>query len=132
MTNFARTDRIAQQIQREIAELIRLQINDPRVRLVTVTDVEVAGDYSHAKIFFTRLDGKHDEAKQGLEHANGFLRRQLAHRLKLRVMPQLHFLYDASVERGSHLSQLIDQAVASDEQQSDNSTTQIPPLSRDE
>jgi len=123
MTNFARTDRIAQQIQREIAELIRLHINDPRVRLVTVTDVEVAGDYSHAKIFFTRLDGKHDEAKQGLEHANGFLRRQLANRLKLRVMPQLHFVYDSSVENGRHLSQLIDQAVASDEQHSDSSTT---------
>jgi len=132
MTNFARSDRIAQQIQREIAELIRLQINDPRVRLVTITDVEVAGDYSHAKIFFTRLDGKHDEAKQGLEHANGFLRRQLAHRVKLRVMPQLHFVYDASVENGSHLSQLIDQAVASDEQQSDNATTSSLRLSSEE
>jgi ribosome-binding factor A len=114
MANFARTDRIAQQIQREIAELIRLQINDPRVRLVTITGVEVARDYSHAKIFFTRLDGKQEEAQLGLEHASGFLRSQLAHSLKLRVMPQLHFVYDASVERGSHLSQLIDQAVAAD------------------
>jgi ribosome-binding factor A len=116
MGNFARTDRIAQQIQREIAELVRLEINDPRVRLVTITGVEVAGDYSHAKIFFTRLDGKHAEAQQGLESASGFLRKQLAHSIKLRIMPQLHFVYDASVERGSHLSQLIDQAVASDQQ----------------
>lgn len=114
MANFARTDRVAQQMQREIAELIRLEINDPRVRLVTITGVEVAGDYSHAKIFFTRLDGKHDEALQGLERAAGFLRSQLSRSLKLRIMPQLHFTYDASVERGSHLSQLIDQAVASD------------------
>lgn len=114
MANFARTDRVGQQIQREIAELVRLEINDPRVRLVTITGVEVAGDYSHAKIFFTRLDGNHDEAQQGLERAAGFLRSQLARSLKLRVMPQLHFVYDASVERGSHLSQLIDQAVASD------------------
>jgi ribosome-binding factor A len=114
MANFARTDRIAQQMQREIAELVRLQINDPRVRLVTITGVEVAGDYSHAKVFFTRLDGKHEEAQQGLERASGFLRSQLAHSIKLRIMPQLHFVYDASVERGSHLSQLIDQAVASD------------------
>jgi ribosome-binding factor A len=119
MANFARTDRIAQQIQREVAELVRLQINDPRVRLVTITGVEVARDYSHAKIFFTRLDGKHEEAQQGLEHASGFIRSQLAHNLKLRVMPQLHFVYDASVERGSHLSQLIDQAVASDHHQED-------------
>ncbi|HEU0189402.1 MAG TPA: 30S ribosome-binding factor RbfA [Gallionella sp.] len=115
MGNFARTDRIAQQIQREIAELLRLEINDPRVRLVTITGVEVASDYSHAKIFFTRMDGKHEEAQQGLERASGFLRKHLAHSLKLRVMPQLHFVYDSSVERGSHLSQLIDQAVASDQ-----------------
>ncbi len=118
MANFARVERIAQQIQREIAELVRLQINDPRVRLVTITGVEVARDYSHAKVFFTRLDGKHAEAQQGLESAGGFLRSQLAHSIKLRVMPQLHFVYDASVERGSHLSQLIDQAVASDKAQS--------------
>jgi ribosome-binding factor A len=121
MANFSRTDRIAQQMQREIAELVRLRINDPRVRLVTITGVEVAGDYSHAKIFFTRLDGKHEEALQGLEHASGFLRSQLAHSIKLRVMPQLHFVYDASVERGSHLSQLIDQAIASDKLHPDNS-----------
>ena len=119
MANFARTDRVAQQIQRELAELLRLEINDPRVRLVTITDVEVASDYSHAKVFFTRLDGKHAEAQQGLESAGGFLRKQLAHSIKLRVMPQLHFVYDASVERGSHLSQLIDQAVASDKAHSD-------------
>ncbi len=119
MANFARTDRIAQQMQREIAELVRLQINDPRVRLVTITGVEVAGDYSHAKVFFTRLDGKHEEAQQGLDHASGFVRSQLAHSIKLRVMPQLHFVYDASVERGSRLSQLIDQAVASDHHHDD-------------
>jgi len=120
MANFARTDRIAQQMQREIAELVRLRINDPRVRLVTITGVEVAGDYSHAKIFFTRLDGKHEEAQQGLESASGFLRSQLAHSIKLRVMPQLHFVFDSSVERGSHLSQLIDQAVASDHHHDDD------------
>ncbi len=119
MGNFSRTDRIAQQIQREIAELVRLEINDPRVRLVTITGVEVAGDYSHAKVFFTRMDGKYAEAQQGLESASGFLRKQLARSIKLRIMPQLHFVYDSSVERGSHLSQLIDQAVASDKLHSD-------------
>jgi ribosome-binding factor A len=114
MANFARTDRVAQQIQREIAELVRLEINDPRVRLVTITGVEVAGDYSHAKVFFTRLDGKHAEAQEGLDRAAGFLRSRLARSIKLRIMPQLHFVFDSSVEHGSHLSQLIDQAVASD------------------
>ncbi|MDD3884721.1 MAG: 30S ribosome-binding factor RbfA [Gallionella sp.] len=114
MTGFSRTDRVAQQIQRELAELVRLEINDPRVKLLTITGVEVANDYSHAKVFFTRLDGKQAEAQQGLERAGGFLRSKLAHSLKLRIMPQLHFVYDASVERGSRLSQLIDQAVAQD------------------
>ena len=94
MANFVRTDRIAQQIQRELAELVRLEVNDPRVRLVTITGVEVANDYSHAKVFFTRLDGKREEAQHGLERAAGFLRSQLAHSLKLRVMPQLHFVYE--------------------------------------
>jgi len=120
MANYARTDRVGQQMQREVAELIRLEINDPRVRLVTITGVEVAGDYSHAKIFFTRLDGKHAEAQEGLDRASGFLRKQLSRSLKLRIMPQLHFIYDASVERGSTLSQLIDQAVASDKNLPDN------------
>lgn len=106
-------------MQREIAELVRLRINDPRVRLVTITGVEVAGDYSHAKVYFTRLDGKHEDALQGLERSAGFIRSQLAHSIKLRIMPQLHFVYDSSVERGSHLSQLIDQAVASDKLHSD-------------
>lgn len=116
MSGFSRIDRVGQQIQRELAELVRLEINDPRVKLVTITDVEVANDFSHAKIFFTRLDGHQDEAQQGLERAAGFLRSKLAHSLKLRVMPQLHFVYDASVERGSRLSRLIDQAVAQDRQ----------------
>jgi ribosome-binding factor A len=114
MANFARTDRIGQQMQREIAQLVRLEINDPRVKLVTITGVDVAGDYSHAKVFFTRMDGRHEEAQQGLDHAAGFLRSRLASSIKLRIMPQLHFVFDASVERGSRLSQLIDKAVASD------------------
>ena len=112
--DYARTDRVAEQIQRELAELVRLEVKDPRVRMVTLTGVEVARDYSHAKVFFTTLDGSHKEVQKGLEHASGFLRSQVAHRMKLRITPQLQFVFDASVERGAHLSQLIDQAIASD------------------
>lgn len=112
--DYARTDRIAEQIQRELAELLRLEVRDPRVRLVTLTGVEVARDYSHAKIFYTTMEGKNDKVQQGMEHAAGFLRSRLSHVMKLRIMPQLHFVYDESVERGAHLSQLIEQAVASD------------------
>jgi ribosome-binding factor A len=112
--DFARTDRVAEQVQRELAELVRLELKDPRVRMVTLTGVEVARDYSHAKVFYTTLEGASKAVQEGLEHASGYLRSQLAHRMKLRITPQLHFVYDASVERGAHLSQLIDQAVAGD------------------
>lgn len=116
--DYARTDRVAEQVQRELAELIRLELKDPRVRMLTLTGVEVARDYSHAKVHYTSLDGASKGLQEGLERASGFLRSQLAHRMKLRITPQLHFVYDASVERGAHLSQLIDQAVASDHKSS--------------
>ncbi len=112
--DYARTDRIAEQIQRELAGLIRLEVKDPRVQKVTITGVEVTNDYSHAKVFYTTLDGASKQLQEGLERAAGFLRSQLAHAMKLRIIPQLHFVYDVSIERGTHLSQLIDQAVASD------------------
>lgn len=109
----SRTLRIAEQIQREIAELIRLELKDPRVGMVTLTDVEVSTDYAHAKVFFTTL-GTGDQiaaATAGLNHAAGFLRHELGQRIKLRGIPQLHFIYDESVERGVRLSRLIDEAV---------------------
>ena len=112
--DFTRIDRVAGQIRRELAEFIRLQVNDPRVKMVTLTDVEVARDYSHAKIFYTTLNGANKQVQQGLERASGFLRSQLAHSMKLRITPQLHFVYDPTVESGARLSQLIDQAIASD------------------
>ncbi len=112
--DFSRTDRVAEQIKRELAELIRLEVKDPRVRMITLTAVEVTSDYAHAKVYYTALEGDARAVQQGLERASGFLRSQVAHAMKLRVTPQLHFIYDASVERGTHLSQLIDQAVASD------------------
>lgn len=112
--DYARTDRIAEQIQRELAQMIRLEVKDPRVQKVTITGVEVTNDYSHAKVFYTTLDGSNKPLQEGLDRAAGFLRSQLAHAMKLRIIPQLHFVYDESIERGAHLSQLIAQAVASD------------------
>lgn len=114
--DYPRTRRIAEQIQRELAEVIRLELKDPRVAtLVTITDVEVSPDQSHAKVFFTLLGDSSQiaETTEGLKRATGFLRTQLAHRVKLRTVPQLEFKYDASVERGVKLSRLIDEAVAS-------------------
>jgi ribosome-binding factor A len=107
----ARSARIADQIQREISEIVRLELRDPRVGLVTFTGVELSRDQSHAKVFFTILGSTADEALQGLQHAAGFLRSELAHRLTTRKVPELHFEYDESVERGVRLSRLIDEAV---------------------
>ena len=109
----ARSARIADQIQRELAELVRLELRDPRVGMITLTGVELSRDQSHAKVFFTVLGSASDaeHALEGLQRAAGFLRSQLAHRLTTRKVPELHFAYDESVERGMRLSQLIDEAV---------------------
>ena len=108
-----RTSRIADQIQRELAELVRTEVRDPRVGLVTLTGVELSRDQSHAKVFFTVLGppSAAEEAQEGLDRAAGFLRSQIAHRLTIRKVPELHFAYDESVERGVRLSRLIDEAV---------------------
>ncbi len=111
--DYPRALRIAEQIQRELADLIRLAVKDPRVGMVTLTEVEVSPDYSHATVFFTKLGDADQvaEAAAGLNHAAGFLRRELSRSIRLRSIPQLHFVYDESVERGVHLSHLIDAAV---------------------
>ena len=108
-----RRARIADQIQRELAELIRLELRDPRVGMVTLTAVELSHDQSHAKIYFTVLgpESAAEAARLGLERASGFLRSGLAHRLSTRSVPQLAFAYDDSIERGARLTRLIDEAV---------------------
>jgi len=111
-----RAQRVADQIQRELAVLLRDEIKDPRVGRITVTAVEVSADLSHAKVFFTHLAGREhaEEAVHALQHTAGFLRTELSHRLQLYSVPQLHFAYDDSIESGMRLSQLIDDAVAAD------------------
>jgi len=108
-----RRARIADQIQRELAEVIRLELRDPRVGMVTLTGVELSRDQSHAKVFFTVLGAPSDaeHAREGLDRAAGFLRSQIAHRLTTRKVPELHFEYDESVERGVRLTRLIEEAV---------------------
>lgn len=115
--DFPRARRVAEQIQRDLSEIIRMELKDPRVGLVTITDVEVTKDLSHAKVFFTLLGDSAlaEQVCDGLQHAAGFLRSELAQRIKLRTVPQLHFEYDTSVERGFELSRLIDEAVSSND-----------------
>jgi len=109
----ARSARIADQIQRSLAEVIRLELRDPRVGLVTLTGVELSRDQSHAKVFYTVMGSgpEVEAAGRGLANAAGFLRSELAHRLTTRKVPELHFEFDESVERGVRLSRIIDEAV---------------------
>jgi len=122
---FSRTQRIGDQMQRELAQLIQREVKDPRLGLITITAVEVSRDLSHAKIFITVMGKDDDEdAVKGnlriLNDASGFLRMQLGKAMKLRTVPQLHFNYDASVRRGVELTSLIERAVAEDRKHSDD------------
>ena len=106
-----RPRKVADLIQRELSDLLRREVRDPRVGMVTLTAVDVSPDLSHAKVFYTLLDKSHlEETQRGLDRAAGYLRSQIAHRIKLYTTPELRFAYDESVERGDRLSRLIDSA----------------------
>ena len=110
---FSRADRVADQIQRDLAELIRVELKDPRIGFITLTGVEVTRDYSHAKVFYTVLNSEDlSETQSTLERASGWLRSEIARGIRLFTVPELHFVYDESVERGMSISQLIDEVAA--------------------
>ena len=132
----ARVQRVADQIQRELASLIQIEVNDPRIGMVSVTDVEVSRDLAHAKIYATVLNTMTDDLQvnestlsepgdldkleieeniNALNKAAGYLRSLLAKRLSTRSVPKLRFYYDGSIERGQQLSSLIDSALAADQ-----------------
>ena len=112
--DYSRADRVAEQIRRELAELIRMEVKDPRVGFISLTDVEITPDYAHAKVFFTCMTGRDsvEEVLVGLRRASGFLRRELGRRVRIHTTPELHFVYDQSIEEGSRLSALIDKVMA--------------------
>jgi ribosome-binding factor A len=110
---FSRSHRVAEQMRRELADLLQFEVKDPRIGMITITDVEVTGDMAHAKIFYSVAKAS-DAVQKGLEKSSGFLRTQLAKRMLLRTVPQLHFVYDASIDNGMKMAQLINEAVASD------------------
>ena len=120
MANSSRVQRVADQIQKEMAGLIQSEMKDPRIGMVTVTAVDISRDLAVADLFITRL-GENSAAEkkqtvQILDRASGFLRSRLARLVKLRLVPQLRFHYDESIERGRYLSSLIDEAVSKDRQ----------------
>jgi ribosome-binding factor A len=108
---FSRAERVADQIQREVAEIISRDLADPRVADVTVSGARVSRDLSHATIYVT-LHADSDVARtlEGLNSASGFLRRKLAERVRMRYLPRLHFAHDESFERAARVSALIETA----------------------
>lgn len=108
--------RVADQIQRDLAEIIAFELKDPRVGMITITEVQVTPDYAHAKVFFTTLPDNAEAVQNtlaGLRKAAGFMRGQLGRRLTIHTIPELHFVHDVSTARGMELSKLIDEANAS-------------------
>jgi len=104
-----RPQKLGDQIQREVSDLLARELRDPRVGMLTVTAVDVSPDLSHAKVFFTLLEKERlEDTLAGLKRASGYLRSQLARRIKLYTTPELRFVYDESVERGDHLARLIE------------------------
>ena len=114
---FQRSDRVAEQVRRDLADLIRSELKDPRVGMISLTAVELTPDYAHAKVFYATLNSEHlEEIERGLKRASGFLRRELGRRIHIHTLPELHFIYDNSIERGASLSLLINQANALSDQ----------------
>ena len=105
--------RVADQIQRDLTELIARELKDPRVGMVTIQSVEVTPDYALAKVFFSLLQGDPELCAQGLNQAAGFLRNGLFKRLHIHTVPTLHFVFDRTPERAADMNALIAQAVAS-------------------
>jgi len=109
---FSRKRRVSEQLKRELSRLIRDEVKDPRVFMASVTAVDVSPDLRNARVFISTLElargADRDQAVDALNHAAGFLRHELGRALRLRQIPELHFVADDSLERGSYLTALID------------------------
>ncbi|HEX4881030.1 MAG TPA: 30S ribosome-binding factor RbfA [Porticoccaceae bacterium] len=115
---FKRSDRVADALQRELAELLRMEVKDPRVGMVNITGAEVSRDLSSAKVFVTFIGvneaAERDAALAALNGAAGFLRVRLGEQIRMRVIPKLTFIFDGSGDRGQQVAALIDLALAAD------------------
>lgn len=116
---FSRTQRLGEQLRRELSGLIRNEVKDPRLGMVTISDVEISRDLGNAKVYFTVLpDDRQQQSVTVLNRAAGFLRKELGKLLSVRSIPNLHFYIDESIERGVRISSLIEAAIASDHEKS--------------
>lgn len=106
-----RANRVAEQMKKEIADILKRKVKDPRVEFVTVTDVEVTGDLQQATVYVTVLEQqvKQEEALKGLEKAKGIIRSEVGTRIRLRKTPELSFKIDESIAYGNHIDDLLRQ-----------------------
>ena len=109
MIPFARSDRVSGLIQQVLSEILKRDIGDPRLKMVTITEVEVSRDLKLARIYFAIPGGKQekDRAIKGFNSARGFIKRILAQEIDLKYMPDINFFYDDSLEYGTHIDELI-------------------------
>jgi ribosome-binding factor A len=122
---FNRSERVAGSLRRELAQLIQAEIKDPEVGFIGLSDVEVSRDLAHAKVYVTVFEPeKAASSLKALSRAAGFLRKRLGQQMRIRAVPELHFLHDASVETGHRMDDLIDAAVASDRPESGDQATE--------
>ena len=122
---FGRADRVSQQIQREIAMILQREIKDPRVGMATVSDVELTRDLQHAKVFVTFFLNEEDTIEAGikvLNDASGYIRILLGKAMKLRVVPEIRFVYDKTLVEGMRISNLITNTVRDDQLRRGEST----------
>lgn len=123
-----RQKRVADLILRELSDIVRRRVKDPRLEGLTITGVKVSPDYGYADILIYRLGGDPealDEALEGLESAKGFIRRELGSRISIRQTPELRFHLDESIDYGAHIESLLDQ-IAKERQASEDSTEGSP------
>lgn len=108
MEPFRRTDRVNDELRRVLGDLIEHEVRDPRVGFVTVLEVEVSRDLSVATVYFTVAEGEDTgETREGLQAAAGFLRKRVGESLRLRLTPELRFVYDTSLDRGFRMDALL-------------------------
>ena len=132
---FSRTRRIAQQLQQELAMVIQRDMKDPRIGFVTVNDVEVSRDLSYAKVFVTFFEEDQElvnEKVEALTTAAPYIRTLIAGRMKLRVMPELRFVYDSSLVEGMRMSNLVSQVITNDKAKQEQFGTEEESTDTDE
>ena len=121
--DYSRTERVGDHLQQEVARLVQLELRDPRLKLVSITGVDVSRDLAHAKVFFTQLGvddkAEGDKSAEVLNRAAGFIRSEIARGSTMRTVPKLHFRFDESVGRGRDMEALLKSVKSADESLSD-------------